>query len=161
MTRKITWPEERDEELRTLWAEYNSGKTVGQIMKLDTKRVYARAWALGLPRHSKRKRASQPARALWINAAKAEAAASDVRTKDILCGVRLHKVVRARWRAFRAVLQQDPNCSIYGLARLSGFDHTSILHGLARLEGLSWYEIKGAGKASGRRPAGYALGAAE
>lgn len=44
-------------------------------------------------------------------------------------------IVRARWEAF-AILREN-GASLLGIAAVSGFDHSSIHHGLARYRELS------------------------
>jgi hypothetical protein len=45
------------------------------------------------------------------------------------------KVCTARWKAWKDVLGQNPNYSIAGLGRVSGWNHASIIWGIRRLEG--------------------------
>ena len=101
---------------------------------------------------SPKQRLTEPSREHWINAAKMAAALENVSFKEIILGERRHAIARARWRAFKAVLDTDKRASIAGLARVSGFDHTTILHGLGRLSGLSRSAMISCGRASGRRP---------
>lgn len=88
----------------------------------------------------------------WIAAATEQAKLAEIHPSLLLGGCRKHKVARARWAAFKQVLDNNPRLSIKRLAETSGFDHTSILHGLKRLSGASVSEIKFGGTASGRRP---------
>jgi hypothetical protein len=89
---------------------------------------------------------------VWVAAVTEEAKASELHPSLLLGGCRKYKVARARWRAFKRVLDDHPRISIKRLAIASGFDHTTILHGLKRLSGASTSEIKFGGTASGRRP---------
>lgn len=149
MTRRpaIIWTFFMDEQLRTLWPNH-SGVSIGKVMGLPHYSVVLRAKKLGLTPHGEKR---QPSAELWISAAR-EQAKDGVALKDILSGGPSRKVAKARWRAFKAVLDGNPCVSLYGLAQVSGFDHTTILHGLARLNGASPEEMKKNGKASGRYP---------
>lgn len=42
--------------------------------------------------------------------------------------------VLARWRAWKRVLDADPDYSVLSLAKVSGFDHTTILYAMKRLK---------------------------
>lgn len=151
MRHKIVWTAFLDNALRELW-DSHTVREITEKIGISNTPIYARANLLGLPTHRRYRKINKPPHQVWVNAAKAEAAASGVKAKEIICGVKRQPVAEARWRAFRAVLDQHPECSIYGLARVSGFDHTSILHGLARLQGKSANDVKAGSRASGRRP---------
>jgi hypothetical protein len=80
-------------------------------------------------------KAKQPPADVWINACRTEAALAGVGVKSVLMGHLSKPVVRVRWKAFARVLNENQYYTVIGLARTSGFDHTTILYGLARLRG--------------------------
>lgn len=80
----------------------------------------------------------------WIGAVKTEADLAGVDYRKVLAGARLPQIVFARWRAFQRILDEFPNYSIAGLARTSGFHHSSILYGVSRLAGMSPKRVGGA-----------------
>lgn len=88
----------------------------------------------------------------WLEAANEQAKAAEIHPSLVLGGCRKHKVARARWHAFKQVLDANPRLSIKRLADTAGFDHTSVLHGLKRLSGASASQIRFGGTASGRKP---------
>lgn len=88
----------------------------------------------------------------WVEAANEQATAAEIHPSLLLGGCRKHKVARARWHAFKQVLDANPRLSVKRLADTAGFDHTAVLYGLRRLSGASTHDIRTAGVASGRKP---------
>lgn len=68
----------------------------------------------------------------YIEAVK-EAAKSDPKIcyTRVFMNTRKRSAVIIRWRAWRSLAVQ--NCSISGIARASGFDHTTVLHGINQI----------------------------
>jgi hypothetical protein len=105
--------------------------TVRTISAVNTKAAIMRA-----PRRpaKHREKSYEPDLQLWITAATQEARNAKLRPCDVIGGVRTRQHVRARWRAWRTIITDNPNVSVAGLGRVSGFDHTSILHSFARMK---------------------------
>lgn len=143
------WTASMDNQLRTMW-RYNSCQQIADALGLTLCRIWARAGKLNLPKKTSRK-FREPERQAWIEAAKLAADACDVSHLEILRGERRYPVARARWHAFKIVLDSDPRVSIVGLGRIAGYDHTAIMYGLKRLSGASRSEVTGS-SATGRKP---------
>lgn len=133
-----------------LWGIYPATK-IGRIMGLSPARVAGKAKRLELPDRPHRM-LYEPRRADWIRVVSAHAKAQQLAPREVMAGRKFRPAVIARWRAFQQMLDEFPNMSMAGLGRVSGFDHTSILHGLRRINGKTAQETKH-GKATGRRPA--------
>jgi len=78
----------------------------------------------------------RPTKRVWVNVAKEVASETGVCAEAILQGNRNRKVVVARWEAWRRVLDSNPRYSVLGLARIAGFDHTAVLHGIKKLNAM-------------------------
>lgn len=134
----VDWTAAMDAELKVLWPKY-SQREVAQRMGLYISSVQLRAKRLFLPKrthiHSNKRRRWQPSRAV-IEQAYAAQAGPAAPLNDMLVGSRRLSVSVARWRAFQTILRDHPEVSIAGLSRVAGFHHSSILHGLARLQEL-------------------------
>lgn len=70
---------------------------------------------------------------LWLTTAIAEAHSAKIPLAAMLNGDRHWAAVLARWRAWKQILDKDPDYSIKSLATACGYDHTTILYGLKRL----------------------------
>ncbi len=73
-----------------------------------------------------------PSRQTWIECANQAADAAGIDVAHLLAGVKSKEVVRARQEALAAVMRKK-NYSIAGLARVSGFHHSTVLSNLRRL----------------------------
>lgn len=69
----------------------------------------------------------------WIDAVH-EALKENPSLKEVkvLAGDRRAKYAQVRWRAWKTL--RTAGYSVFGIAVISGFDHTTVLHGLRRLE---------------------------
>jgi hypothetical protein len=143
------WTSEMDAQLKALWGT-RSAQAVAYALSLSGPRVRLRAVKLGLS-YPGIKQIYQPPRRAWIEIATRRALEAKLAPKDVIQGCRLKAVARVRWAAFQEVLDRYPICSVAGLARLTGFDHTGILHGLRRNAGQTALEAR-YGRAIGRRP---------
>lgn len=132
--RHTKWNASMDAQLRAIFCTMPLTE-VAKEMGLTVSRCRARARQMGLP-NIPIKKSHEPSRQEWIDAARQAAKEAEVSHREILVGERKHRVARARWRAFQAILEQNPKLSVAGVGRISGFDHTTILHGLKRLEEL-------------------------
>lgn len=98
----------------------------------------------------------EPSKDEWIDAAKIEAAKAMVPLAHVLGGKTYREAVRARWAAWKAVLDANPNYSIAGVGRISGYGHDTILHSLKRMGNVPAKLIRTPGvmgsRASGRLP---------
>lgn len=86
------------------------------------------------PGKTHRYRATQPPAEAWIAAAHAAARETLTEPSDVLGGSTKPRCALARRLAWKAVLADFSDCSVAGLARVSGFDHTAILYSLGRLK---------------------------
>lgn len=106
------------------------------LIELGTHRTPAGVWSkasdLNLP-DPDRIRRNEPSREEWVAAATRAAREAHLRPGDVMAGCRLRAAVRARQKAWRRILEAHPHVTVAGLARVSGFHWTSILHGLGRL----------------------------
>lgn len=111
--------------------------------KPRTIRVHARALGLKNPFPLPRTRCgnpgprmhkTEPSRESWIDAATGAAAAFGLRPSDVLGGKLGAKYAKARSIAWQAVLEAFPKVSVAGLARVSGYNHTSILSSIGTLK---------------------------
>lgn len=132
---QFRWPKELDDRLRELWP-VSSLAEMSREFGLSTRRIKDRAKRLKLPIATYRERLT-PSKAEWVEIASQIAREAKLRPSDVLAGCRYKAAVRARWAAWKEVLDRNPNYSIAGLGRTSGHDHTTILHGLQRLSGIS------------------------
>lgn len=126
------WTIEMDGQLEILLADHCIVECA-RIMALPPSRVYDRASLLGLkpvPESDK----NTPSPAEWRSIAIAKASEAKVSPKHVLGRMRGRAVVRARWKAWRTLLDADPNYSIAGLMRVTGWDRSTIAFGLKRLK---------------------------
>lgn len=128
------WTDELDGQLRELCAGHTRIQ-ISRIMGIRAWRLDVRLKALDLKPRSFPSVLS-PKKAEWIAVATEKALAADVRPSDVMAGRKLKPVVRARWAAWKAMQDRYPHYSIAGIARTSGHDWTTVLHGLKRLSGV-------------------------
>ena len=102
------------------------------LMGINRETLVNRAHHLGV-KFQRIREVNWPTPEIWIAAARAEAKEANVSVRAVLAGSRLKHHCVPRWRAWRRVLTDNPRFSVLGLARVSGWDHSSILHGLTRL----------------------------
>lgn len=145
MTGRMTkWTPELDETLRQLWALRNQA-LIAEQMDLTADKVARRAKKLGLPKYKVKRRLQRnapwrtvrhPSQEQWISVVKEHARDRRISAREVLCGNRHRPFVYTRWMAFKTILERFPNLSVLGVAKVSGFDHTAILHGLKRLQAM-------------------------
>jgi hypothetical protein len=87
----------------------------------------------------------QPSKRLWINTVTQEALAAGKSPVEVMAGTIRRGVTQVRWRAWCRLMSANEGYSMKGIANVSGFDHTSIRFGVARLAGLSRSESKRSG----------------
>lgn len=133
MVAPIFWTAEMDKAVKTMWYTHTTGQ-IGAFLGIHYWSVSKRAKLLGLPRH-RNGGVYEPSKDQWVATATLEARKAGVDVTRVLAGGRCRPIVVARWKSWQALLDANPHVSIGGLARVSGFDHASILHGLARLSG--------------------------
>ena len=124
-----------DERLAVLCLS-NGRKQIKAILEISLPNLDRRLKTLGL-RGLPYSKAISPKNAEWIAVATRNARESKVRPSDLMAGVMLKPVVHARWRAWKEMKETYPHYSIAGIARTSGHDWTTVLHGLKRLSGAS------------------------
>ncbi len=143
------WTDDMEAQLKAMWGCIML-KDISQAMGLSEERLRHRAKRLGLPLKPLR-RLYEPTKAVWIDKASIRARELRQAPREVLAGAKGKKPSLARWRAWKDVLDEFPCCSIAGVARISGFDHTSVLHGLRRLGGAMLQDTR-LSRASGRYP---------
>jgi hypothetical protein len=111
-------------------------KKIAEELGLHVWRLDARLTALGL-KVCPYAAVLAPKKEEWIAVAREKALAAKVRPSDVMAGARYKKAVHARWAAWKAMQDRYPQYSIAGIARTSGWDHTTVLHSLKRLNGAS------------------------
>lgn len=107
---------------------------IARILGITVNQVYSRLKSMNVKALTFSE-VTAPTHGEWIGAAMWAAATYGVNYRHIISGYGPRGVALARWRAFEKVLADRPDYSVAGLARTSGFHHSSILHGLARLAG--------------------------
>ncbi len=77
----------------------------------------------------------QPSQSHWQRVATQEAEAAGLDPVKLLAGVKTRGYPQARWRAWARLKAEDHRYSLIGIGRVSGFDHSSVHHGLNRISG--------------------------
>lgn len=138
------WTPAKDDELAYLGSIHHMA-AIARIMRMPVRLVADRAKLLGL-RILTQEQASEPTKGEWIHAATLEAIAAHIAPIHILRGSKLRYHAHARWRAWRRLLDENPDYSVKGLSRVCGTDHSSILNGLWRLKKMEAAGLARAGK---------------
>lgn len=131
----VKWSPAMDKQLAELWPSRSSNH-IAKIMGLTYHSVWRRGTVLGLSK-GPRTVMFEPSKEAWIRAATIHANAARVRPSDVMAGRCYRAACNARWLAWRDLATTYPGISIAGIGRISGFDHTSVLHGLKRLEAMA------------------------
>ena len=129
------WTPAMDRQLISLCGETHM-TDAARIMGINIERVQRRIKRLGIACLTLSE-SKTPTEGEWLGAATRAALASGINVKHVLSGSRQRAHVRARWRAWKALLDGNPQFSMKGVAAISGFDHTSVMNGLKRLRELS------------------------
>src|ERR1035437_152658 len=124
------WTPENEARLAVLCLSQGR-KQIAAILEISLPNLDRRLKTLGL-RPLPYSKALSPKNAEWIAVATRNARESKVRPSDLMAGVKLKPVVHARWRAWKEMKEIYPHYSIAGIARTSGHDWTTVLHGLKR-----------------------------
>ena len=127
----MPWTAADDARLKVLASETHLAGAAREMGR-RVENVWSRAYHLKI-RALPRKVSWQPTDGEWIGVARAVAQDAQIEPALILGGSKLKRPVRARWKAWRKLLADYPEYSIAGLARTSGYHHTTILSGLRRL----------------------------
>lgn len=85
--------------------------------------------------------AVEPSKALWRSVATDEAAKAGLDPEDVLDGYKGHRAARARWCAWRRILDDPEGYSAAGVGRVSGWSHTDVIYGMRRLAGETAQQI--------------------
>lgn len=88
------------------------------------------------------KELARPSLAEWRLAALARAKEAKLPVSAILGTNRTKIASTARWKAFKDLLDSNPEYSIKGVADVTGWDHTLLLYAMKRLAGMSYREAK-------------------
>lgn len=80
--------------------------------------------------------------ALWTKIATEEATARGLCPSKLMAGERDHRYVTARWTAWRKL--RDADYSLESMADACGFHHSSIMHGVKRLNAgqIPWANVR-------------------
>jgi hypothetical protein len=148
-TTPTVWTEAMEDKLVRLWGTMPRA-AIARAMGLTDWRVKWKAEDMDLPMQPMKK-SFEPLRSDWIAIATQKANEVKIPPGIVLAGAGGYAGVVARWRAWREILDIHPQLSIAGVARVSGFDHTTILYGLRRLNGASPSEVRKA-RAVGGQP---------
>lgn len=111
-----------------------------QIAALIRKATAADAYIpLDMAEHQRRlrgcRRNKKPVPAeLWHASAIREAVRARIPLEAVTGRALEWGAVLARWRAWKRVLDANPDYSVLSLAKVSGFDHTTILYAMKRLK---------------------------
>lgn len=133
------WKVTEVRKLREMWPAHTVAEIFAEIGRSESAiRHMGLRLKLGPPFYRKKNMAPQfePPASEWIRVATQCAILAGACPKRVISGERTGALSRVRWRAFRHLLDSNPNWSAAGLGRVSGFDHTSILRGMRRLETL-------------------------
>ncbi len=125
------WNPARDADLAYL-GELHHMAGAARVMRISPQKVAARAKLLGLNILTQ-EQASTPTKGEWIGAATKEAIAACVEPSAILRGSRERRHIYARWRAWQRLLDENPSYCPVGIAKVSGFDASTVWNGLWRL----------------------------
>ncbi len=75
----------------------------------------------------------RPSYRSWFDAACIAARDHDVLVARVVGNCRRKSTTKARWAAWHALVTKNPNYSINQIAKVGGFDHTSVLHAMRRI----------------------------
>lgn len=127
------WTPEMDAQLVEL-CHTHTRKKIAEKLGIYVWRLDSRLAALGL-KVCPYAAVLAPKKEEWIAVAREHALAAKVRPSDVMAGARYKTAVAARWAAWQAMRERYPHYSIAGIARTSGHDWTTVLHGFKRLSG--------------------------
>lgn len=125
------WTPERDAQLCKLAGVAHIAE-LARIVGRPVWQVAARIKDLGIPVLTL-KEARMPSKGEWIGMATRMALQGGVEPAAVLMGNRSKLACLARWKAWRALLDENPDFSAKGVAAVSGHDHTSVLYGMKML----------------------------
>lgn len=125
------WMTSEDRIVREMWGKH-SMREIARVLGRNQSTVFHNAARMGLPK-IKTLRLGEPPADEWVEIATQHALEAGLSPGEFLAGCKLRRASKARWRAWRAILDRDHRYSVAGVARVSGFDHTSVLHGLAQV----------------------------
>lgn len=74
----------------------------------------------------------EPKSADWMRIAAEEAQSAGLKPSVIVGHNKTRPVVQARWRALKRLMDENPHCSLAGVGRVVGCDHSSLIHMLRR-----------------------------
>lgn len=127
------WSPERDAIILSLWGKM-SPADIGRQAGMWRHQVERRGRMLHLPRVLLRDILA-PTSEEWVSAAAQAATEHGVRLASVVGHCRSPKAARARWAAWKTLLDENPQYSAAGVSRASGFDHTTIRSAIIRLTG--------------------------
>lgn len=120
-----------DQTITELSAEHNISQ-ISRALEMTIPAVKNRGKKLGLTFLTK-KECGEPSKGEWIHHGTVQGYLAGVPPRLLLGGSKAGRVAMARWKAFGAILDSNPRFSIAGVARVSGFHHATVLHGLKKI----------------------------
>lgn len=124
---------EMDAILAAMWPNHTMNE-LSTALAISRDRVRTRARQMGLPKPS-RAVLFAPSKLEWVTIATQKAREARVRPSDVMAGCGYRAAVYARWQAWRAVKALNPRYTLAGVARTSGFDHSTLVSAFRRLDG--------------------------
>lgn len=120
------WRPNDDTILRFLFNRIPVARIARRLGRTKTA-IYERVLKIGLTGV----KLHRPSLREWHSAALRASLAASIPIGDIMSLKRARPVVRARWLAFRYL--RESGCSYPGIGQVTGFDHSTVIHGIRRL----------------------------
>jgi len=127
----LPWTPEQDRIILALWGKFSLAE-IGRQTGMGRSRTATRCKALGLTAPPFQDVLTPPY-GEWLARATQAAQEGGTTVGAVMAGSQAKAAKLARWKAWKAVLDADPRYSIAGLARTTGFDHTSILYAVKKM----------------------------
>lgn len=127
----MIWTEMHDQRFRYLANEYHLA-AVAREMGIPSYTAWKHARRLKV-KPLYRSETWTPTEGEWIGAATQAALEAGIYPQWVLGTGSTRRVSRARWKAWKMLLDSNPDFTLAGVGRASGYDHTSVRYGLRRL----------------------------
>lgn len=120
------WTHAEDQSLHELWSQAPMTKIMRALPGRRYSQLAQRAMAISA---GSRAQYRWPSTEVWVETVRQESERVGAPFPRSLASIR-GRCALARWRAFERLSREY---SLAGIGRVSGFDHTSVIHGLRRL----------------------------
>lgn len=127
------WTSEKDAIILSLWGKM-SPADIGRQAGMWRHQVERRGRMLNLPRILLRDILA-PTPEQWVFVASQKATDAGIRLALVVGHSRDRVAVKARWAAWKTLLDENPQYSVAGVARAGGFDHTAIRYAMIQMTG--------------------------